>query len=54
MLEATLACMEKLDIAEEIILNVHQQENSVVPVMDDSLAGDASKGTGLRRRALLK
>jgi hypothetical protein len=54
MLEATLACMEKLDIAEEIVLNVHQQENSVVPVMDDSLAGDAVKGTGLRRRALLK
>ena len=54
MLEATLACMEKLDIAEEIILNVHQQENSVIPVMEDTLAGDAVKGTGLQRRALLK
>lgn len=48
--------MEKLDIAEEIILNVHQQEHSVVvPVLEDSsLAADAVRGTGLRRRVLLK
>ena len=49
VLEATLACMEKLDIAEEIVLNVQRQD---VPVMGS--VGDAAKGNGLRRRALLK
>ena len=49
ILEATLACMEKLDTAEEIVLNVQQQAapSSVV-------AADGAKGSGLRRRALLK
>lgn len=49
VLEATLACMEKLDTAEEIVLNVQQQNLS-----SPNLAADISKGKGIRRRALLK
>ena len=54
ILEATLSCMEKLDTAEEIVLNIHQQELSLFVPESSTMDGLAPKGTGLRRRALIK
>lgn len=45
ILEATLACMEKLDTAEQIVLNVQQQDTSIK---------DGISGKYLSRRGLLK
>ena len=46
--------MEKLDTAEEIVLNIHQQELSLFVPESTVMGGVAPKGNGLRRRALIK
>jgi hypothetical protein len=48
ILEATLACMEKLDTAEQIVLNVQQQDNRAPS------SGEGVSSKHLSRRGLLK
>jgi predicted regulator of amino acid metabolism with ACT domain len=52
IVEATIACIEKLDVAEEIVMNVHQQEQ--LPASASEAFPQGGTGSGLRRRALLK
>lgn len=55
VVEATIACIEKLDVAEEIVMNVHQQEHLSVSATEEFPAGAVmGVSSGLRRRALLK
>lgn len=54
-MEATIACIEKLDVAEEIVMNVHQQEQIPVLAAEDFTPGAViGTSSSLRRRALLK
>lgn len=57
IVEATIACIEKLDVAEEIVMNVHQQEHLPASASEAFPQGGVAgmgTGSGLRRRALLK
>ena len=55
IVEATIACIEKLDVAEEIVMNVHQQEQIPVSASEDFTPGAViGTSSSLRRRALLK